>query len=260
MTKALFFDIDGTLVSFKTHAIPESAVEAIRMAKGKGLEVYISTGRPPLLISNIGAVERYVDGYVSTNGAYCYVGDEDICLKSIPAQDVETLVTEGEKEGFTYLLVGLDEIAVFHPSGIYNDYFCKLLNINVVKTDCDPLEFIGKPVLQMTAFFGAETEKEVMSRLPGSISSRWNPYFTDITACDADKGKGMLAIASRRSFLPEEVMAFGDGGNDIPIIMAAGIGVAMGNANDSLKQIADFVTASVDDDGVYAALRHYGIV
>lgn len=260
MVKALFFDIDGTLVSFRTHAIPDSAVDAVRTAKEKGIEIFISTGRPPLLISNIGQIERYVDGYVSTNGAYCYVGNEEIYLKTIPEKDVETLVNEGEKNGFTYLLVGLDEIAVFHPSDIYRDYFCELLNIDVVRTDCNPADFLRKPILQMTAFFDVDTEKKMMTCLPGSISSRWNPYFTDITASEADKGNGMLAMASRRGFLPEEVMAFGDGGNDIPIIKAAGTGIAMGDGNKSLKEVADYVTAPLDEDGVAYALRHYGII
>ncbi len=52
-------------------------------------------------------------------------------------------------------------------------------------------------------------------------------------------------------------MAFGDGGNDIPIIKRAGIGIAMGNANQDLKEIADYITSSVDDNGIYNALKHF---
>ena len=56
--KALFFDIDGTLVSFKTHKIPQSTVDALEQAKKNGVEVYISTGRPQLLITNLGQIEH----------------------------------------------------------------------------------------------------------------------------------------------------------------------------------------------------------
>jgi len=55
----------------------------------------------------------------------------------------------------------------------------------------------------------------------------------------------------------EETMAFGDGGNDIPIVREAGIGVAMGNANESLKAVADYVTASVEEEGIRKALEHF---
>ena len=67
--KALFFDVDGTLVSFNTHAIPQSAIESITLAKQRGVKVFISTGRPMRLINNLGAIEHLVDGYITANGA-----------------------------------------------------------------------------------------------------------------------------------------------------------------------------------------------
>lgn len=66
-----------------------------------------------------------------------------------------------------------------------------------------------------------------------------------------------MNIVSYLGFGPDEAMAFGDGGNDIPMIQRAGIGIAMGNGNQGLKNVADYVTASVDDDGVYRALKHF---
>ena len=71
--KALFFDIDGTLVSFKTHQIPQSTVDAIAQAKANGVGVFISTGRPLPIITNLKAIEQYIDGYITTNGALCIV-------------------------------------------------------------------------------------------------------------------------------------------------------------------------------------------
>ena len=71
---ALFFDIDGTLVSFKTHEIPASTIFALTQAKANGHRVYIATGRPPIIITNLGAIAHLIDGYVTTNGALCLVG------------------------------------------------------------------------------------------------------------------------------------------------------------------------------------------
>ena len=89
MTKALFFDIDGTLVSFKTHRVPDSTIEAIGRAKTAGCLIFISTGRPVQLIDNIGAVEHLIDGYVTTNGAHCFSGDTLLFERTIPREDVE---------------------------------------------------------------------------------------------------------------------------------------------------------------------------
>ena len=71
---------------------------------------------------------------------------------------------------------------------------------------------------------------------------------------------GLRAIAAHEGFAIEHTIAFGDGGNDATMIRAAGIGIAMGNALDSLKQQADYTTTSVDDDGIRTALRHFGII
>ncbi len=96
-----------------------------------------------------------------------------------------------------------------------------------------------------------------MARIPGCTSGRWHPAFTDITAKGADKGEGIKAMAEYCGFDAQNTIAFGDGGNDASMIKAAGIGIAMGNALESLKQEADYTTTSVDDDGILNALRHF---
>ena len=69
-----------------------------------------------------------------------------------------------------------------------------------------------------------------------------------------------IPFIKRFGFKLEETMAFGDGGNDIGMLRHAGIGVAMGNANDEVKAAADYITASVDEDGIYKALKHFGVI
>jgi hydroxymethylpyrimidine pyrophosphatase-like HAD family hydrolase len=99
-----------------------------------------------------------------------------------------------------------------------------------------------------------------MQRLTGCISGRWHPAFTDITARGTDKGSALHEMAQFLGLQMNRMVAFGDGGNDLTMIREAGIGIAMGNANDVLKQAADYITTTVDDDGVLNALRHYGVV
>jgi hypothetical protein len=99
-----------------------------------------------------------------------------------------------------------------------------------------------------------------MARMPQCISGRWHPDFTDITANGADKGKGILAMARHEGLDASQTIAFGDGGNDTSMIRQAGIGIAMGNAIDPLKQQADYITTAVDEDGIRHALHHFGII
>ena len=258
--RAMFFDIDGTLVSFKTHAIPASTIEALTRARANGHKVFISTGRPPLIINNIGAIEHLVDGYVTVNGALCFVGKEVIRCKAIPPDDVRVAVSDAQRSGYGLIVVGEKDVAVLDPKGEVDRIFRSELaveNLDLIR----PLDHVlGQRILQLTAFFSSGYEAELMRRIPGCTSGRWHPAFTDITAKGADKGEGIMAVAGHFGIARDDTMAFGDGGNDTAMIKAAGIGVAMGNALDSLKMEADYTTTSVDEDGVLNALRHFNLI
>ena len=89
MTKALFFDIDGTLVSFNTHEIPASAIEALEQAKKNGVKIFISTGRPIQFINNLQAISHLIDGYMTTNGGCCFIGDRTVSIHPIAKDDVK---------------------------------------------------------------------------------------------------------------------------------------------------------------------------
>jgi Cof subfamily protein (haloacid dehalogenase superfamily) len=256
---ALFFDIDGTLVSFKTHEIPPSTVFALTQAKANGHKVFIATGRPPLIITNLGAIEHLIDGYVTINGALCFVGGKEIRCKNIPKDDVQTVVQDAQEKCYGLIVIGEKDVAVLDPNGEVESIFRGELaveNLNLAK----PLDLVlSQRILQLTAFFSADYERELMKRIPSCTSGRWHPAFTDITARGADKGEGIKAMTEYLGLDPQNTIAFGDGGNDTSMIKAAGIGVAMGNALESLKEEADYTTTSVDDDGVLNALRHYNL-
>ena len=257
---ALFFDIDGTLVSFKTHEIPASTIFALTQAKANGSRVYIATGRPPVILTNLGAIEHLIDGYITTNGALCYVGDQLVCCQPIPMQDVMTCVNDAQEKGYSLIVVGRKEVAVLDPKGDVDRIFRQMLAVKNLDKASPLDEVLQQDVLQLTPFFPADYEPQLLARMSQCVSGRWHPEFTDITANGADKGKGIQAIARHEGFDPSHTIAFGDGGNDTSMIIQAGIGVAMGNAIDALKQQADYITSSVDEDGILNALRHFRVV
>lgn len=258
--QALFFDIDGTLVSFTTHRIPQSTVEALRQAKAHGVKVYISTGRPPMIITNLGQISDLIDGYITTNGARCFVGQDTVCLHPIQREDVNTVITDGEKKGYPVIVVGEKHLAICHITPIVSEVFVKGLGVDSLDFSTTMADLAHEEILQLTPFCTAEQEAELMPRLHHCTSGRWHPAFTDITSADADKGKGLHAMADYLGLDVSQTMAFGDGGNDLSIIREAGIGVAMGNAGNNVKRVADYVTTAVDEDGVRNALVHFGVI
>lgn len=256
MIKAIFFDIDGTLVSLKTHRIPQSAVDAITQAKRQGVRIFISTGRPFPLIDNIGEIRHLVDGYITTNGAWCFIGDRVISCSPIPRNDAATMVRLAAEMNFGTLVVGEKDIIMYNDNGA-SEVFRQLLNVRNLKSDVPVETVLSQRVLQFTPIISMEQEERLKPYLPGCESSRWCPDFADFTARGVNKGKGLLAMIAGLNISIGETMAFGDGGNDLAMVKTAGVGVAMGNANESLKAVADYVTETVDDDGISNALRRW---
>ncbi|MDD3037118.1 Cof-type HAD-IIB family hydrolase [Bacteroides sp.] len=261
MTRALFFDIDGTLVSFKTHRIPASTVEALEVAHAKGIKIFIATGRPKVIINNLTELQdrNLIDGYITMNGAYCFVGDEVIYKSVIPQEEVDAMAVFCKKEDVPCIFVEEHNISVCQPNDLVKQIFYDFLHVNTFPTVSFE-EATSKEIIQMTPFITEEQEKEVRPSIPTCEIGRWYPAFADVTAKGVTKQKGIDEIIRFFSMKLEDTMAFGDGGNDISMLRHAAIGVAMGQAKEDVKAAADYITTSVDEDGIRNAMKHFGII
>ena len=261
MTKALFFDIDGTLVSFGTHSIPESTVEALKAAHNNGHKIFISTGRPKAIINNLSQIQSLgiIDGYITMNGAYCFVGDKVIYKSAIPHDEVMELGHFCENHKYACIFVAEHTISVCHPNHLVKEIFYDYLHVDEIPTKT-LAEATSTEIFQITPFITEEQETEIHHAIPNCEIGRWYPAFADITAIGNTKQKGIDEMIRYFGIKLEDTMSFGDGGNDISMLRHAAIGVAMGNAKEEVKAAADYITTSVDEDGIKNALTHFGII
>ena len=257
MIKAVFFDIDGTLVGFKTHRVPDSAKRAIAALRAKGVRVFIASGRQLLAINNLEDLQ--FDGYVTLNGGYCIVGEQVIYKHSMPPEDMVSLVQYmEEREDFPCIFVHENAFCINYTDERTDEVF-RLLNFPQPPTL--PLrEAVTGDIFQLVAFFTKEQEKAIMAVMPHCEATRWNPLFSDVIPKGSSKQVGVDKMLDYFGISLEESMAFGDGGNDVLMLKHVGIGVAMGNAEDEVKLAAGYVTDSVDEDGIEKALRHFGVI
>ncbi len=254
MSKALFFDIDGTLVSFRTHLIPQSAVDAIAKAKALGHKIVIATGRPKCIINNLGQIEHLIDGYVTTNGAFCFAGDNIVRQLAFQERDTSIILQDARRKHYPTIVVNHDRLRVINHNELVERIFIKQLNIKNLDFTT-PVDYIlRQPVMQITSFIGHIREQRLAYRLNHTTVGRWHNAFVDFTPKGANKGNGILAMADFFGIRREDTVAFGDGGNDIPMLRTAGIGVAMGNAGELTRQAADYITKDIDEDGIANAL------
>lgn len=266
MIKAVFFDIDGTLVSFNTHKVPESTREALAKLRNNGIKTFIASGRHLASINNLPNLE--FDGYVLINGAFAFMnvqkdyknpdGREVIYRHPIPKEDVESWLNFIKENPKSTVLVYEKNLTMNFKDEVMQEIF-DLLNF--------PEPLVGnledlkeEEIFQIIATFTDEESPEMMKNLPNCKTSRWHPRFTDINESHCSKARGIQAVMEYFGWTKDEVMSFGDGGNDVDMLQMAGVGVAMGNSDESVKQHADYITASVDDDGVYKALKHFDLI
>ena len=255
--KAVFFDIDGTLVSFKSHTVPESARRAIARLREQGVKVFIATGRLMKHVAIVNDIE--VDGYITVNGGYCITSAGEVIFESaFPRATVERVIDISEQYGFDLNVMTHQDMYV-SSMGERVQKIASMINIMPTVADVRAIA-ATQPVVQMCPYISRELEQEIMPLLPDCVGSRWIETFMDLNVRGVDKSLGIQQVMNYYGLTMAEAMAFGDGGNDLPMVRDAAVGVAMGNACDELKAVADYITSSVDEDGVSRALEHFGLI
>lgn len=257
--KALFFDVDGTLIDIKSHKIPRSTTEALREAKNNGNKIFIATGRSHTIVELPGLPKDIIDGYITLNGAVCLADDMPVSLSKIPAETVKEFSDICIDRKLTNLFVTMEGMQVANADERFEVGFRQFFHLAPIPTT-DFALMQSQDVYQMTAFFTADAEQELKVRFPQLEFNRWFPTFADITCKGVDKAKGVEVMSRHFNIDLSDTIAFGDGGNDIPMLRKAGVGVAMGNASNEVKANADIVTSDVNDGGVYEALKALGVI
>ncbi|MDM1049309.1 MULTISPECIES: Cof-type HAD-IIB family hydrolase [Sphingobacterium] len=258
IVKAVFFDIDGTLISFKTHKVPESTVEAIKELQSKGIKTILSTGRSINSIDHVKFLD--FDGFITFNGGYCLTNTNEVLFrKAIDKEDIQSVMDYAKQKPLSFSFMSEQEITIHDVTpeiaGMYahlNLPVPKLVDMDLVDTSS---------ILQTNIFLGPDEEEEFMnSVMPNSLASRWTPLFADVNPKGLSKKVGIDIFCKHFGIDIEHTMAFGDGGNDISMLQHVKVGVAMGNANPEVKAIADYTTNEVDDNGIWNALKKFGVI
>lgn len=257
--KAVFFDIDGTLVPIGKGGIPASTKEALRRLRSKGIKVFISSGRHPAWINNLEG--EAFDGYVTVNGALCLAGDEKTVIykRGIDPADIRRLVPFVHEHGGNMPFVVVTPQARPYATGKGGTFADVATLLRIPEVEVRPVEdALGQDVLQLLVFAPADVVAHTglyENVLIHCEPQTWSDDFSDIVPHGSDKSVGIDRMLEYYGIDLSDTMAFGDGGNDIGMLRHVAVGVAMGNASYEVKAAADYVTENVDNDGVMKALQ-----
>ena len=257
MIKAAFFDLDGTLLSHISDSVPRSARESLAALRAKGIKTYLCTGRHTTELDLLPIADLPFDGYLTLNGHLCLDENRQMLFGlPFPEDTANALIRIFKEARLPLVLVEEDGLTL----NFVNDAVIRAQKaISTPIPDIAPYD--GKPIFQATTFVSREEDGRLRSLLPPNChAARWNDLGVDLILNGGGKAAGVRYVTEREGIRPEECIAFGDAENDIDMLAFCGIGVAMGNAQDKVKEIADHVTTDVDNDGIKNALRFYGIL
>lgn len=262
--RLIAIDLDGTLLS-SSKTISEYTLSVLRKAIAGGAYVAIASGR--IYSDAVGHSERIAPGQpvICSNGSMACTHDpfDVVYCECLQKAKLRSIVEILEKEK-SYYQVYCDDGSVMesrHPNPFHKrkndvyDYTGDVLNGDEMP------KYVGDGALKVVCF-SPDPEKlsrirKAMEKLGGlEINSSWYDNL-ELLASGVTKGAALKALADHLGVAMEETMAFGDNENDLSMIQAAAIGVAMGNATDVVKAQADYVTATNDEDGVARAVAKF---
>ncbi|CAN7244105.1 Cof-type HAD-IIB family hydrolase [Rossellomorea sp. LjRoot5] len=255
--KMIVLDLDDTLLR-DDQTISNRTKDALIQAQEAGVKVVLASGRPTQGMRWV-AEELKLDHYGSYilpfNGSKiidCKTKEEKYS-RTLSAETAHSLYDISKREDVGILTYAEDAIIVEEKNqfaSIESD-----LTGLPVKVVPDFKEAITGPVVKALmlkeADYLAEVEKKLQAELDGELSvMRSKPFFLEFTQLGVTKGASLDYLIKPMGIKPEEVIAIGDSYNDLTMIEFAGLGVAMGNAPDDMKEKADYVTSSNMEDGV----------
>ncbi|MFA9493626.1 Cof-type HAD-IIB family hydrolase [Streptococcus sp. E17BB] len=276
--KAVFFDIDGTLMT-DTKRVQKSTVKAIKELKNQGILVGLATGRGPAFVAPF--MENYgLDFAVTYNGQYVLTRNEVIYANPLPKSTVFKLMSYAQKRrmevslGTSSGLVGsgLIHLGTSSKAQVLSHIIPKQWAKAVERSfkhifrrlrpqNYDKLTLLAREtIFQIVVVATTDKTAELEQAFPEITITRSSSYSADLISKGQSKLRGICRLAEHFDFDLYEVMAFGDSDNDMEMLSSVGVGVAMGNAQATLKAIAHHITSDNNTNGIAKALWHYGLI
>ncbi len=268
MKKVIFLDVDGTLVSHKNRSMPESTKKALIEAKKNGHYLVLCTGRTCSLISQ--DLLQYFDGVVASAGHHIFWGEKEIAHICIPKEALFITSTVLTKHNASFIFQSHSGRYATESSKLsFNKFFMDCYGLDVSKNyiDGNHEHAYNRDDIESIMYIDAkgtieEVQKDIGNslRVTGASFGYERVHNGEISITGVNKATGIETVLNHIGLTQEDSIAFGDGLNDLEMIEYAHIGVAMGNAEDELKAIANLVTDHVDENGIYNGFTQLNLI
>lgn len=278
VVKAVFLDIDGTLLTDQ-RTISQSTIQTINALKRKGILVGLATGRGPRFVLQYMA-SLGMDLAIVYNGQYIISCEKVIFENPIAEEDLKELVAYAQKNKLDLSFGTANGVS---GSGIMNAgsgslgyrisrmipdswanaiifIFNRLIRLVRPQKKIEFPNLFHLPIFQVMMIVSEFDTNKLSQAFPQLTITRSSPYSVDIISRGMSKLKGIEKAGEVYGFTRDQVMAFGDSTNDIEMLSGVKYSVAMGNGSKTVKEVALYTTASNNQDGIYQAALHFGLL
>lgn len=267
--KLIMTDLDGTLFKNDHESISERNVNALKKAQEKGIKICIATGRTKSLIFDAVALVPFADYIITSNGAVTYDAktDEIITSQLLSAEKSKKVFEIINSHSLTHEIYFEGECfldgysAKLYNYGNISAHYLKVLKdkANVVPNLSEHIGESGVEKINIMHVVGDELQeiKDSFLNIGGIYVTSSIPENLEMNNINANKGYALSALCRILNISENEVMAFGDSGNDCEMLRTAGYSFATANAWDEAKKAAKSVTLSNEDDGVAVQIEKY---
>lgn len=260
MNKVIFFDVDGTIMDDKWY-IPPSAVSAIHSARAKGNLCIVNTGRPYTHIEE-SVVDIGFDGYICSCGQYIILKEKPLFRAEVAPEVCAGIVALAEKcrlDAYYEAEEGMRSVILHSRSENMKAYLDRMIDRGF-EVELDPRER-GYVFDKFCIWAHSDSDVERFARYAKqfyTMIDRGGGMYECIIR-GYSKQTGIYAVMETLGVEIEDCYAIGDSANDLPMLQCVAHGIAMGNAPEHVKAHVEYVTDSIENDGLSKAMAHYGL-
>ena len=265
MYKLIALDMDGTLLT-TDKKVTSRTEAAIKAAEAKGVKIVLASGRP------LAGISRYLDeldllkgeDYVlSFNGGLVLnTKSEEIVSKvSLSGSDLKYIYKISKELNVNIHAYSVKDGLIAPKTSKYTEYEATINEIDININDFNEVDD-DEDIIKVMMIDPQEILDPAIEKLPSEIYEKYSvfksaPFFLEFTHKEVDKGLGLKRLGEHLGIKKEEIIACGDAGNDLSMVKYAGLGVAMENAIPEVKEVANYITTSNDEDGIANVIEKF---
>lgn len=264
--KMIVLDIDGTLTNDEKRITPKT-LDALKKAQERGIILVLASGRPAAGLERLNHeldMNRHHGILLSYNGGKVLDAQDGRIFyeKSIPAERAKAVLRHLEQFPVTPMTFESDCLYVTDKNGYKVDYESSINGLRIEETSCPLSEFVDFSTVKILTASPNEVLVSNMDAIVKPFENEFSfvmsaPFYLECNMKGINKAASLDCVCHSLGITQEEIISFGDAQNDITMVEYAGLGVAMGNACEELKAVADEITLSNNEDGIAVVLEKY---